>query len=159
MRASRLTSKRPNAVAAPYSGFRESVAGYSILYEVPGSVQDGQAPPPSERLASVIATEMVPSADSTFRRWHAEVVRIAPIRQSRPRCFGITRGARADSGAIWSVPGGDFVAFAHAIPSEDGDSARSWIEFAVAPNADHLRAIFGFVDEHACPSEFRAPAG
>ena len=159
MRASTLTSKRREAVAAPYSGFRESIGRYSVLYEVPGSVQDGQAPPPWERLASVIASEHLPSPDSTFRRWRGELTRIRSIRRSPARCFGVVTAIRADSGAVWSARGAEFFVFAHAIAPTDRDSARMWIEFGVAPNADHLRAIFGLTAEHACAIEIRAPAG
>ena len=57
MLAYSLRHARPNAVAAPYFGFRERVGSIELLYEVPGSNQDGEAPPGWERLQSVVATE------------------------------------------------------------------------------------------------------
>jgi len=159
MRASALMSQRPHAVAAPYQGFRETIGTYSVLYEVPGSVQDGQAPPGWERLASITASQQLPSTDSTFRHWRAELTRIRTARQSMPRCYGVALASRSDSGAVWSVSGAELFVFAHAIASTDRDTARTWIAFGIAPTADRVRAVFGFAEQHDCAIGIGAPAG
>lgn len=151
MRASTLTSRRPRAIAAPYAGFNETIGRFTVLYEVPGSVQDGQPPPGRERLASVTVSEALPSADSALVRWRAEMERMSAALHATPRCYSARSASRSDWGAVWPRAGAEVFVMAHALRSPSGrESERSWIVFGVAPSAEHVRAIFGLKVQQSC---------
>jgi len=158
MRAWTLTSQRPRAAAAPYAGFRETIGPYAVLYEVPGSVEDGQAPPGWERLESVTVSQSLPSTDSAVHRWRVETSRMSAALHASPQCYSATSASRSDWGAVWSRPGAEVFILAHSLRSSV-EREQAWIDFGVAPSAEHVRGIFGLRFVKACDPGIRAPAG
>lgn len=61
-----LRRARPNAEVAGYAGFREVILGDTVIYRMPGSVNENDPPPKRSRLESVGVT-FVESGDSAAR--------------------------------------------------------------------------------------------
>jgi len=101
MRAYALRRARPNAAAAPCFGFTERIGPIELQYEVPGSVQDGQAPPRWERLQSVVATERLASHANVFALWQTAVRRAAITIESSPTCYTLSSLRRTGWLALW----------------------------------------------------------
>ena len=102
MRAYALRRARPNAVAVPYFGFREQVGSIELMYEVPGSMQDGEAPPWWEPLQSVVATERFGTDANVFAVWQAAVRHAAINIGTRPTCYSLGTPGRQGWLALWS---------------------------------------------------------
>jgi hypothetical protein len=61
---------------------------------------------------------------------------------------------------VWPRTGAEVFILAHArTSSSDRESERSWIDFGVAPSAEHARAIFGLTLLRSCDPSIDAPAG
>lgn len=101
MRAYALRRARPRAVAAPYLGFRERAGSYEIWYEVPGSVQDGEAPPLWAPLQSVTVWERLDDAKNVFTLWQMAVRRAAVSLGAGPVCYALSSPARTAWLAVW----------------------------------------------------------
>lgn len=90
-----------NALAASTTAlFPESFAGH----EVPGSVQDGEAPPLWSPLQSVVATEHIDDATNVFAVWQGAVERGSLRMRADPACYTLSSPDRAAWLAIWSRP-------------------------------------------------------
>jgi hypothetical protein len=63
-------------------------------------------------------------------------------------------------GRVWPRAGAEVFILAHGLSSSsDRESERSWIDFGVAPSAEHVRAIFGLTLRQSCDVAITAPAG
>ena len=101
MRAYSLRRARPNAVASPYFGFRERVGSGEFMYEVPGSVEDGQAPPWWEPLQSVVVMERFDRNANVRALWQTSVKRIAASIGAPPKCYAFSTADREGWLATW----------------------------------------------------------
>jgi hypothetical protein len=102
MRAYALRRARPKAEAAPYFGFREEIGSIDVMYEVPGSVQDGQAPPWWEALESVVAVEHFAGSADVRALWQKAAGLAAKSIEGLPKCYALESPDRDGWLAIWS---------------------------------------------------------
>jgi len=159
MRARELTTLRPRALTASYYGFRESLVDREISYEVPGSVQDGQAPPPSARLRSVTVYEPVAVGATPFTHWLAEVRRVTAAVRAAPRCYDVHWPTATAWLAVWVRPSSDlFVLGQPEVRETSGDSTPAAIRLGIARHGKGTRYAYGPVTARPC-GQLSAPAG
>lgn len=143
MRAYALRRARPGAVAAPYYGFRETVGAVELMYQVPGSVQDGEAPPWWEPLESVVAMERFEHNPNIFALWQTAVRRAAMSIGARPTCYALRSPDREAWLVTWPRGSAELFVAAQTTTSSASVPNSGTIATGVARNGHGLdRAIF-----------------
>lgn len=107
MRADELIRVRPAAQVAGYYGFEEAVRPWRIAYEVPGSVDDHQAPPDGAHLRSVIASDSVAETPDPLLQWQAQVRAVSGVTRTNPTCYQLHWPTTTAWMAVWSRGGGE----------------------------------------------------
>jgi hypothetical protein len=107
MRADEFVRARPAASVASYYGYQEAIGETGVSYEVPGSVQDHQAPPDGARLESVIAYDSVADTPAPLLQWLARVRAVTEVAGSEPTCHELHWPSAIAWMAVWRRGGGE----------------------------------------------------
>jgi len=107
MRADELVRVRPAARIASYYGYTEELPRSHLGYEVPGSVQDGQAPPDGAHLESVIASDSLARTPEPVLQWEAKVREVTGVAGSAPTCYELHWPQATAWMAVWRRGGGE----------------------------------------------------
>jgi hypothetical protein len=107
MRADELVRARPRARIASYFGYEEDLGPSHLSYEVPGSVNDGQAPPESSHLQSVTASLPLDDAPDPLQQWRAKVRAVATVTGTDPTCYQLHWPTATAWLAVWRRGGGE----------------------------------------------------
>lgn len=92
MRVDELRRVRPGAVAAPYVGLSENVAGYQVGYSTPGLYSEEHVASRRDRIYSVTANSEVTTASVARAQWDRAVLRIGRIHGDPRRCYSTFGG-------------------------------------------------------------------
>lgn len=96
MTARELAQTRADARPEGYTGYVESVGGYSIGYRIPGSYSEDQQVSPRARVSSVSASRAMGGVDHGLDEWRGIVSTAGTALQTRPACSRLA----SDSGVI-----------------------------------------------------------
>jgi hypothetical protein len=127
----RQLATRPNVEAAPYYGFREKLASYEILYAVPGSMDEGQAPPDNSRLVRVIARQSFAEDRLPVEEWRHAVKRFTAAFGLAPTCYRDSSD-RTVWEAVWSRGPADVVVSAFNAANVPGERLPASLSFGMA---------------------------
>jgi hypothetical protein len=158
MRASELTTLRPRARTESYYGYREALGDREVWYDVPGSLQDGQAPPPSARLRSVTVSESVAVGAAPYTHWLAEVRRVTAAVRATPSCYDVRWPTATAWLAVWVRPSSDvFVLGQPEVRQTRGDPVPAALRLGIARRGHGTRSAYGPVTARPC-GQISAPA-
>lgn len=111
MTARDLARVRPVARPAAYTGYEESIAGFSVAYRIPGSYSEEQTVSPRARILSVSAGRAVDGIASGLAEWRRIVHEAGAKLELLPVCSRVDTGSgTVGLEAEWRRDGSSFTA-------------------------------------------------
>jgi hypothetical protein len=125
MRVDELVRARPAVKVASYFGYTEDLGRSHVGYEVPGSVNDGQAPPDGAHLESVTVSDSVADVPDPLLQWEAKVRAVTRVTGTAPTCYQLHWPTTTAWMATWSRGGGELFVL--------GQPATQWPRGKITP--------------------------
>lgn len=143
MTARELARTRPAARPEGYTGYVETIEGFSVGYSIPGSYSEDQQVSPRARVRSVAAVRNVAGLEQGISDW-LRIVRVAHSSLgSMPECSRVdTQSGTVGVEARWERPGSIFTVGLYETRTTQGTPYAVGIVLSVSTkaNAAHLRS-------------------